>query len=68
MSDLKGIVTNIQRFSIHDGPGIRTTVFLKGCNLRCFWCHNPETLEPKAQSAALSRSLHRLRRLLQALP
>jgi pyruvate formate lyase activating enzyme len=49
MSDLKGIVTNIQRFSIHDGPGIRTTVFLKGCNLRCFWCHNPETLEPKAQ-------------------
>jgi pyruvate formate lyase activating enzyme len=49
MSDLKGIVTNIQRFSIHDGPGIRTTVFLKGCNLRCFWCHNPETLEPKPQ-------------------
>jgi len=39
-----GLVTNIQRFSIHDGPGIRTTVFLKGCNLRCFWCHNPETL------------------------
>lgn len=49
MSDLKGVVTNIQRFSIHDGPGIRTTVFLKGCNLRCFWCHNPETLEPKPQ-------------------
>jgi pyruvate formate lyase activating enzyme len=42
---LQGIVTNIQRFSIHDGPGIRTTVFLKGCNLRCFWCHNPETLD-----------------------
>jgi len=40
---MKGIVTNIQRFSIHDGPGIRTTVFLKGCNLRCFWCHNPES-------------------------
>ncbi len=46
---MNGIVTNIQRFSIHDGPGIRTTVFLKGCNLRCFWCHNPETLEPKPQ-------------------
>lgn len=44
-----GIVTNIQRFSIHDGPGIRTTVFLKGCNLRCFWCHNPETLDTKPQ-------------------
>ena len=36
-------VTNIQRFSIHDGPGIRTTVFLKGCHLNCAWCHNPET-------------------------
>jgi len=46
---MQGSVTNIQRFSIHDGPGIRTTVFLKGCNLRCFWCHNPETLEPGPQ-------------------
>lgn len=46
-----GIVTNIQRFSIHDGPGIRTTVFMKGCNLRCYWCHNPETwhLKPELQ-------------------
>ncbi len=45
----EGVITNIQRFSIHDGPGIRTTVFLKGCNLRCFWCHNPETLAPKPE-------------------
>lgn len=44
-----GIITNIQRFSIHDGPGIRTTVFFKGCNLRCFWCHNPETWRPKPE-------------------
>jgi pyruvate formate lyase activating enzyme len=36
-------ITDIQRFSVNDGPGIRTTVFLKGCPLRCFWCHNPET-------------------------
>lgn len=35
--------TNIQRFCMHDGPGVRTTVFLKGCPLRCWWCHNPET-------------------------
>ncbi|MEX2783807.1 glycyl-radical enzyme activating protein [Streptococcus sp. H49] len=39
----KGIVFNIQHFSIHDGPGIRTTVFLKGCPLRCPWCSNPES-------------------------
>lgn len=41
---ITGTIFNIQRFSIHDGPGIRTTVFLKGCPLRCFWCHNPEGL------------------------
>jgi pyruvate formate lyase activating enzyme len=46
---LAGCVFNIQRYSIHDGPGIRTTVFLKGCPLRCLWCDNPESqlLEPQ---------------------
>lgn len=44
-----GIVFNIQKFSIHDGPGIRTTVFLKGCPLRCKWCANPESQLNKIQ-------------------
>ena len=42
-TDIKLKVTEIQRFCMHDGPGVRTTVFLKGCPLRCAWCHNPET-------------------------
>jgi len=41
---MDGYIVNIQRFSIHDGPGIRSTVFLKGCSLHCFWCHNPESI------------------------
>jgi pyruvate formate lyase activating enzyme len=42
-------VFNVQRFSVHDGPGIRTTVFLKGCPLHCPWCHNPESLDPRPE-------------------
>jgi pyruvate formate lyase activating enzyme len=42
---LKGRVFDIKRYSIHDGPGIRTTVFLKGCPLHCLWCHNPESID-----------------------
>lgn len=44
-----GTIFNIQRFSIHDGPGIRTTVFFKGCSLYCFWCHNPEGRRAKPE-------------------
>lgn len=41
----EGIIFDLQRFSIYDGPGIRTTVFLKGCPMNCLWCHNPEAIE-----------------------
>ena len=40
----KANIFNIQHFSVHDGPGIRSVVFFKGCNLRCRWCHNPESV------------------------
>ncbi len=42
---MTGLVFDIKRYSIHDGPGIRTTIFLKGCPLRCLWCHNPEGID-----------------------
>jgi ferredoxin len=45
------VVFDIQRFSLHDGPGIRTTVFFKGCPLVCAWCQNPEAIDPKPQMA-----------------
>ncbi len=47
----RGVIFGCQRFSINDGPGIRTSVFLKGCNLRCAWCHNPEGLSVKPELA-----------------
>lgn len=48
---MKAAVFEIKRFAVHDGDGIRTTVFLKGCPLRCVWCHNPEGLSSKPQLA-----------------
>ena len=54
-ADLQGNIFNIQKFSIHDGPGIRTTVFFKGCPLRCAWCANPESQETRIQITYDSR-------------
>ncbi len=51
--DTKGRIFDIQRYSIHDGPGIRTIVFLKGCVLRCKWCSNPESQEYEIQQMTL---------------
>lgn len=51
IDEVKGIVFNIQRFSVQDGPGIRTTVFLKGCPLECPWCSNPESIKPYPEVA-----------------
>jgi pyruvate formate lyase activating enzyme len=51
---MKAVITNIQGYSIHDGPGIRTVVFLKGCPLRCRWCANPECISPEVQVGFIS--------------
>jgi pyruvate formate lyase activating enzyme len=45
----QGLIFNIQRFSLQDGPGLRSTVFMKGCPLSCLWCHNPESRMPQAE-------------------
>ena len=45
----QGVIFDIKRFALHDGPGIRTTIFLKGCPLKCPWCHNPESIYPQPE-------------------
>ena len=49
LENIKGFIFDIQNYSIHDGPGIRTTVFLSGCPLKCLWCQNPESQELNPQ-------------------
>lgn len=53
----EGLIFDIKRFALHDGPGIRMTVFFKGCPLACWWCHNPEGIDPNPQSALHRDSL-----------
>ncbi|MBD3306970.1 glycyl-radical enzyme activating protein, partial [candidate division KSB3 bacterium] len=65
---MRGSVFNIQRFSIHDGPGIRTTVFLKGCNLRCLWCHNPESLTVQQEIQYVPQKCVRCGQCLEVCP
>ncbi len=52
---MKGRLADIKRLSVHDGPGIRTTLFLKGCPLVCHWCHNPESISPKPEIGFLKK-------------
>ena len=52
---MNGVLVEVKRFAVHDGPGIRTTLFLKGCSLACRWCHNPETISPRAEIGLVSR-------------
>jgi pyruvate formate lyase activating enzyme len=52
--ETRGLLFNIERFAIHDGPGIRTTLFLKGCSLACLWCHNPESISDRRELAVFA--------------
>lgn len=63
---MKGILFNIQKFSLHDGAGIRTTLFFKGCNLRCRWCANPESqkMEPEQLGAETTGRAYTLEEVL----
>lgn len=63
-----GLVFDIKRFSIHDGPGIRTTVFLKGCPLHCSWCHNPESQDPKPEMMLHPRRCIRCEACVEVCP
>ena len=54
---MEGLIFDIKKYSVNDGPGIRTTVFFKGCPLRCWWCHNPESQEYKVQTIEVSHKL-----------
>jgi len=51
MESETGIIFDVKHFAVHDGPGIRTTIFLKGCPLRCLWCHSPESQSPRPEVA-----------------
>jgi pyruvate formate lyase activating enzyme len=53
----KGLIFDIRRFSVHDGPGIRTTVFFKGCPLTCWWCHNPESRATEPETSVKTLTL-----------
>ncbi len=68
MSELTGTVFDIQRYSVKDGPGIRTVVFLKGCPLRCLWCENPESLSAKPQLAFQQRDCIRCGACVELCP
>lgn len=63
----QGLIFDIRRYSVHDGPGIRTTIFFKGCPLRCPWCHNPEGILPAAQPIVRERSVDGIKKLCQEI-
>jgi pyruvate formate lyase activating enzyme len=66
--DKKGLIFNTQSYSIHDGPGIRTTIFLKGCPLRCHWCSNPESQSPQSEIMLFDRKCIKCGKCIETCP
>ena len=64
----KAVVFDIQRYSVHDGPGIRTVVFFKGCPLRCQWCQNPESMQRRPELGFLLERCIQSRNCEKACP
>ncbi len=67
-ANARGLIFNIQRYSLHDGPGVRTTVFMKGCPLRCLWCANPESINPYPELAYSKTRCIKCYRCLEICP
>ena len=65
---MKGRIVDIKRFAVHDGPGIRTTIFLKGCSLACRWCHNPESISPRPEIGLSSQKCTGCQRCVAVCP
>jgi len=63
-----GMIFDIKKFAVHDGPGIRTTVFFKGCPLNCIWCHNPESISPKPQLVFFQQKCIGCRKCMEVCP
>ncbi len=54
---MKGLIFSVKRYSLHDGPGIRVTIFMKGCPLSCWWCHNPEGISPYPETVLMTNKV-----------
>jgi pyruvate formate lyase activating enzyme len=63
-----GYIFNLKKYAVHDGPGIRTTVFFQGCPMKCWWCHNPESQNPQKKGSSPEQSINCLKPYYRRIP